>query len=474
MSKSLKETILTPSLAAIRSEIIKLEKSTDPQAYFKLATLYLEIDEEKAIYYYQQAAEQGHHQAQYVLGYCYLNGKVVVKDNHLALKWIAASAMRGNPDAQYQLAYFYAAGCVVQKNQKEALGLFCRAVSQGSVEALPIFTGCFIMFAAAYYYTVKGGLGTFLVNWNWREDLYDFQIHSYGVNIDKLENFKNALFWLGSITKNERGIITALTYKEINKILVSANSPIRKTGMLITICRTLLDGLQNNRFGKMAPFVISYFITAGMISLLTRQLNTAGVEIIQVLMACELPVSYLKVDEKGIEFKGVVSGSEDCENFPADGKDAHPESEERKFYRLIRSNQIKIDLEEIETAINQQLDKIPYTYLLGSFIPYLIGIADNLNSTAVTVRFSVNPTLFNNYKMVYSCFYAIKKPFLKAKDRILNQERKELLLENIKPVLPTKFGKIVFAYMNPADHINLDALPSARFFDEGNPSLKMW
>ena len=50
-----------------------------------------------------KAAKGGDAAAQGYIGYCYLNGNGVSKDEKLAFEWFSKSATQGNPEAQYFL-----------------------------------------------------------------------------------------------------------------------------------------------------------------------------------------------------------------------------------------------------------------------------------------------------------------------------------------------------------------------------------
>jgi len=49
------------------------------------------------------AAEGGYSQAQYFLGYAYLEGEITEKDPVEAVKWLRKAAAQGNADAQAAL-----------------------------------------------------------------------------------------------------------------------------------------------------------------------------------------------------------------------------------------------------------------------------------------------------------------------------------------------------------------------------------
>ncbi|WP_052046260.1 tetratricopeptide repeat protein [Candidatus Paracaedibacter symbiosus] len=49
-------------------------------------------DDTEAVKWYRKAADQGHAEAQFSLGYCYNNGEGVTKDYTEAVKWYCKAA----------------------------------------------------------------------------------------------------------------------------------------------------------------------------------------------------------------------------------------------------------------------------------------------------------------------------------------------------------------------------------------------
>ena len=82
--------------------------------------------EKEALLWYGKAAEHGHPEAQYKLGYFYYLGKYVLKDVPKALTWFEAAAAANYADAEYQLGYMYKNGFGVKQDPdmaREWLGL---------------------------------------------------------------------------------------------------------------------------------------------------------------------------------------------------------------------------------------------------------------------------------------------------------------------------------------------------------------
>ena len=92
-------------------------------------------DYSEAVKWYRKAAEQGHATAQNNLGYCYEKGHGVPKDYSEAVKWYRKAAEQGNARSQYNLAICYDNGEGVAVNKKEAAKWYCKAAEQGDARS---------------------------------------------------------------------------------------------------------------------------------------------------------------------------------------------------------------------------------------------------------------------------------------------------------------------------------------------------
>jgi len=73
---------------------------------------------EKALYYYEKAANQGLAKAQYYCGYMYLKGRGARRNYEKALDLVVKSAEQNYPHGQYLLAQMYLSGEGVEKNEE--------------------------------------------------------------------------------------------------------------------------------------------------------------------------------------------------------------------------------------------------------------------------------------------------------------------------------------------------------------------
>ena len=94
------------------------------------------LDDEKALYWYRKAAEQGEADAQHWVGRQYEHGlRGVPRDNSQAAKWYRLSAEQGDVLAQTRLAALHFNGDGVLQDYHEALRWYRAAAMQGWAEA---------------------------------------------------------------------------------------------------------------------------------------------------------------------------------------------------------------------------------------------------------------------------------------------------------------------------------------------------
>jgi hypothetical protein len=81
------------------------------------------------------AADQGHADAQCLLGVIYDNGQGVARDYKKAFKWFQRAANQNNAGGQFGLGVLYRDGNGVKHDYKEAYTWIARAADQGLAEA---------------------------------------------------------------------------------------------------------------------------------------------------------------------------------------------------------------------------------------------------------------------------------------------------------------------------------------------------
>ena len=92
------------------------------------ASRYSEGDYEEARIYYELAASMGNSIAMCNLGYMYMYGRGIAKDESIALAFFTISAKKGNIEATYKLGNLYYDGKVVEKDQNKAIELYEEAL----------------------------------------------------------------------------------------------------------------------------------------------------------------------------------------------------------------------------------------------------------------------------------------------------------------------------------------------------------
>lgn len=93
------------------------------------------MDYQKAIEWYQKAADQGYAQAQCSLGVMYANGEGVSKDYQKAAEWHQKAAEQGLAEAQFNLGLMYANGDGFLKDYQKAAEWYQKAAEQGDTRA---------------------------------------------------------------------------------------------------------------------------------------------------------------------------------------------------------------------------------------------------------------------------------------------------------------------------------------------------
>jgi len=95
------------------NELLVKASNGDKEAQCAIADIYADnsrvdtFNIAEAVYWYEQAAEQGHSRAQWLLGACYSQGLGVSADTEKAEFWLLKSAQSGDAEGQYSLGGFY-------------------------------------------------------------------------------------------------------------------------------------------------------------------------------------------------------------------------------------------------------------------------------------------------------------------------------------------------------------------------------
>ena len=89
-------------------------------------------DYAEAVKCYRLAADQGHLEAQKILGLCYYYGQGVDRDYGMTIKYYTLASKQGDDWAQFNLAYFYEYGRGVEKDVDEAIRLYRLAAQKGN------------------------------------------------------------------------------------------------------------------------------------------------------------------------------------------------------------------------------------------------------------------------------------------------------------------------------------------------------
>jgi len=125
-----------PQLAPLKPAPLPQKAEAD-EWFNKGEAAYKRKDYAEVYKWYHKAAEQGHAEAQYWLGYCYKGGLGLPKlDNPEAVKWYRKAAEQGHTEAQFRLGECYKLGWGVQVDYAQALEWLRRAAEKEHTEAI--------------------------------------------------------------------------------------------------------------------------------------------------------------------------------------------------------------------------------------------------------------------------------------------------------------------------------------------------
>lgn len=139
--------ILTEQSSPSRKALYEKAVGGDAEAQYELARLFQDekfdlYDLFESAHWHRLAAEQGHASAQHRLGYCYIEGCGVEKNETEAFHWTRKAAEQGNVNAEFNLGWCYYNGFGVTKSHRDAFCWYKAAGEQGNTKA-QYQIGCF-------------------------------------------------------------------------------------------------------------------------------------------------------------------------------------------------------------------------------------------------------------------------------------------------------------------------------------------
>lgn len=127
-------------------QLLRLARQGDVDAQFEVACHY-DFDPPKrkklALKWYRLAADQGHAEAEDLLGESYRDGDGVPCNCRMAVRWFSRAAQHGDSDAQVSLGYSYFHGEGVSKNYSKAIHWYRRSARQKN-DSISSTSGCVI------------------------------------------------------------------------------------------------------------------------------------------------------------------------------------------------------------------------------------------------------------------------------------------------------------------------------------------
>ncbi len=124
--------------------LLKAAEAGDREAQFRCGDLYQDeeksgqFDKEKAMYWYEKAAKQGHVEAQrrYGLAYYIGWGEDGITDKEEAFYWYGKAAEQGHAEAQYHYGSMYEYGNGTEEDLEKAVYWYKKAARQGNTDAM--------------------------------------------------------------------------------------------------------------------------------------------------------------------------------------------------------------------------------------------------------------------------------------------------------------------------------------------------
>ena len=104
-------------------------------AAFDNGTFGQQVDPEKAVFWYRQAAEKGLAKAQFALAHSYATGNGLKQSYIEALPWMHQAALQGEVDAMYLLGVMHAEGLGTAIDVEQAKSWLEKAAAQEHLDA---------------------------------------------------------------------------------------------------------------------------------------------------------------------------------------------------------------------------------------------------------------------------------------------------------------------------------------------------
>lgn len=122
------------------SQLEEAAEGGDAEAQYELGRrlfygIGIEKDRAAAAYWFNEASERGHSDAQFHLAeFCFFPGEGVWRDKARAIYWLRKAAEQGHGDAQYSLGAHYLRGDGIERDYEKAVFWLEKAEAQDSVQ----------------------------------------------------------------------------------------------------------------------------------------------------------------------------------------------------------------------------------------------------------------------------------------------------------------------------------------------------
>ena len=140
----------------IQSALEEAAEGGDPEAQFELGRRLfygngVEKDRYAAAYWFHEAAQRGHADAQFHLAeFCFFPGEGVWRDRPMGMYWLQKAAEQGHGDAQYSLGAHYLRGDGTERDYEKAVFWLEKAEAQAAVHAVQFWNESTLLAARSW------------------------------------------------------------------------------------------------------------------------------------------------------------------------------------------------------------------------------------------------------------------------------------------------------------------------------------
>lgn len=225
----------------------------DRDAQFKVAMLFTNQqfqrpDLEQAVYWYKQAARQGHMLAQYNLGHQYLTGSGVKRNEATAMQWWLKAASQEHALAQFNIGRAYYLGIGLEQDLNQSRFWFERAAQNREPKSIEILTQLGWAEPGQYDSLTKPSVATIIPNANAEPLVTNTQNTNTKAAVDNTDtdNAGTIVEQPSASTDNTETLVAAPNQELVNPVAIYTNPSVRPVLIAILDIRDYLTEVSQN------------------------------------------------------------------------------------------------------------------------------------------------------------------------------------------------------------------------------------